>query len=50
MERFARCVGVLHANILEGFEDWCEHVGLPSRLPAVQHAALSRKTHSPVSC
>lgn len=48
VDKFTRCVRALHANIMESYLDWCEHVRLPARLPGVQYSSLTSNTRAPV--
>ncbi len=48
LDRFRRCVAALHRNIMGGYDHWCEHVGLPMRVPDVEYSKLSAATHAPV--
>lgn len=40
VDRFANCVADLHDNIMTGYQDWCDHVDLPMRVPEVEFAAF----------
>ncbi|KAK2080835.1 hypothetical protein QBZ16_000689 [Prototheca wickerhamii] len=42
MDRFGRAVHRLHGAIFDGYRDWCQHVGLPRRLPELRLDALRR--------
>lgn len=47
LDRFKRCVAALHRNILQGYDHWCEHVGLPMRIPAVAWSQLAGGRDNP---
>ena len=39
-EKFIRSVYRLHGGIFQAYKDWCEHVGLPTRLPGLEYAFM----------
>lgn len=42
-EKFVRAVARLHAAIFQAYKDWCAHVQLPPRLPALEYKEMCRQ-------